>query len=154
MYYYNPHPMLQRFLLTAIILVSSFTLLSQNTKVSQKRSIVYPFKELLKDIDTLVIQGGPRINKGGKVDTLYKESIEKLANLYFQNKDFSVEAYGVTPGGSIEFFHNGKRIVLIGCWDITDTYYAVNVSLNGQFAYHGLLINKKYFDGLFEKFQK
>ena len=146
--------MFQRLLLTVVVLFSFSALAAQNNSSSRKKSIAYPLKELLKGIDTLIIQGGPRIIKGENRDTVYTSVIQKLANLYFQDKDFSIESYGVTPTGSISFFSKGERVALIGCWDINDTYYAVNVTIHEQLVYHGLLINKNYMDKLFDRLKK
>lgn len=135
------------------ILFSMILVLSVSVLAAQKRSIVYPFKDILKDIDTLVIQGGPRNNKGESLDTIYKMDIVKLENLYFQQKDFSVEAYGIPACGNISLFTmNGKTT--INCWEINDTYYAVNIRVNDKLAFRGLLISQAYFDKLFEKLKK
>ena len=136
------HPMKQ-FLVTVLFLLLCLA------GSAQKRTTVFPFMNLLKDTDTLVVRGGPKITKGAKTDTLYKAGIGQIAGLYFSDKDFDVEKYGVTPGGSIELIRDGKQIALISCWDINDTYYAINISIEGVFVYHGLLIRKIPFDRAF-----
>ncbi|HNH21544.1 MAG TPA: hypothetical protein PLY26_05340, partial [Ferruginibacter sp.] len=112
---------MKQFLVTVLFLL--FCLAGR----AQKRATVFPFVNLLKDTDTLVVRGGPRIVKGERMDTLYKAGIGQIAGLYFSDKDFAVERYGVTPGGSIELIRDGKQIALISCWDINDTYYAINI---------------------------
>ena len=143
--------MAQRLVYTLVILFSFSSLIAQPNSGSQKKNIVYPFKEVLKGIDSLVIQGGPRIVQEEAGSAVYGADIEKLANLYFQNKDFAIEAYGISPCGSIQLIHQGKPLATVACWDLNDTYYAVNVAMNGKYVYHGLLINKSYLDKLFDR---
>ncbi|HNJ94273.1 MAG TPA: hypothetical protein PLS65_05855, partial [Ferruginibacter sp.] len=60
---------MKQFLVTVLFLL--FCLAGR----AQKRATVFPFVNLLKDTDTLVVRGGPRIVKGERMDTLYKAGI-------------------------------------------------------------------------------
>ena len=110
---------------------------------------VYPFKSILKNIDTVIFRGSPTNNRSNKLDTFYIDDILKLRQLSFNNKKVQIENYGVTPQGSISFFKDKKRIILIGCWSINETEYGINISLNEKFTYYGLTISKKTFDKIF-----
>jgi len=126
-----------------------FTVYFVSPVTAQKKTIVYPFEELLNGTDTLIVRGGPLIIKTETADTVFKPGIERIRSMYFTNKDFSVEQYGLAPSGSIELMRSGKQIALIRCWEINDTYYAVDVSIDGNFSYRGLLIRKPAFDRAF-----
>ena len=110
---------------------------------------IFPFKEILKNYDTIIFRGSPTNNRGFKYDTFFVNSISKFKQLSFINKKVQIEKYGVTPSGSISFYKDGKRIILIGCWDVNETEYGVNISINEKFIYYGLTISKITFDNLF-----
>lgn len=117
--------------------------------LAQKK--VFPFKKLLANIDTLIYWGTPKRNMNVRHDTFFAADIKQLIELSFLNKKVKIEEYGVTPSGSISFHKNGKRIALIGCWDINETEYGVNISINEKFAYYGLVILKSELDKFFKK---
>jgi hypothetical protein len=118
---------------------------------SYGQKTIFPFEEVLKKMDTLVFIGSPTNNKGFKYDTLFANNILKLRQLSFTDRKVQIEKYGVTPNGSISFYKDGKRMILIGCWDLNENEYGVNISINEKFTYHGLTIAKKSFGNLFKK---
>ncbi len=118
------------------------------------KKVVYPLKQLLHNIDTLIVQGHPMNNKGFRYDTLFKMDIQHLANQSFFNKNIEVGEYGATPMGIIHLYKNDTIIVRIRSWTINKTQYAVNISVNEQFWYSGLVISRITFDKLFANIHK
>lgn len=122
------------------------SLFSFSQKLNTKKA-VYPFREVLKSIDTVILRANKR---SGYKTILLEPQIAVLSNQAFFNKNITVENYGVTPEDSISLFYKGKRIALIGTWTHNQKYYAVNISINEKFRHHGLVILKETFDKLFQ----
>ncbi len=108
------------------------------TNAQKKLKSVYPFRKTFVNRDSLQIQEF----KNHIRYPIQKEEIDSISNLRFLKANVDVESLGVTPYSFISIYSNNERIVLISIWYYSESLYAINISINDKFMYHGLIIQK------------
>jgi hypothetical protein len=77
-------------------------------------------------------------------DTLNSKEVNDLSNLEFEEKNFKVENFGVTPDNAVSIYEENERICLLSIWNISDVKYAININyLKESKFFYGYVIAKE-----------
>lgn len=123
-------------------LFSLLALLSFSFTIKDLKPLLF-----LKDNNELIlIKNSAFVNSS---DTLNEMRTLELSSLSFEQKNFKVENYGVTPDYSISVMKEGYRIALISVWKIDTVKLAININHFADKFYHGYVIDRKKFESIF-----
>jgi hypothetical protein len=117
-----------------ILLINLFLI----STAQHKYKSIFPFRKIFLNRDSLQLKEFRNAN----LYPIQKAEMDSLSNLQFSKRNIDVESLGVTPDWDISIYSGVKRIILLSIWNWTDSLYAVNVSINDKFMYHGLAIKK------------
>lgn len=115
--------------------------------------VFFPFKTALSNYDSLTVQTNQKTPYSKcKSCNINRTDILKLCELAFFDKKYKVDRLGTTPNGSVSFYSNEERVLLIGIWEINDDKYGVNFKIEKEEKFiSGAVIEKGKMDSVFNE---